>query len=410
MYFVRWLPVISLMLVSVISYVDRNTLALLSPTILRETGLNAEQYGFIISAFSVTYMFGNPIWGYIMDRVGIRRGMGAAVSIWTIASASHAFAGGFGSFALARSVLGFGEGATFPGAMRTAIETLPIEKRSRGIAISYSGGSLGALITPIIVTPIAAAWGWRGAFWFTGAIGTLWLLHWAFLSKRTELARRPTLHIIRENDPGAPSWSHARLWGLIFAYAFCSLPLGFILYDAALYLSSVLHKTQVEIGSVLWIPGLGWETGYFFFGWVIDRFTGSGRHMKSLNKLFLLLTVLGLLLAVIPMMSSFALTMILMYFTMFISAGFIIGSLAYANSHYSNVHAGLIAGVGAGSWSALVAIVMPPFGRLFDLHMYQTAFLVASLFPVIGYVAWWWLNREELRSSQPSAADASLPS
>src|SRR5258708_11369537 len=129
--FVRWLPVVSLMLVSLISYVDRNTLALLAPTILNETGLNAEQYGFIISAFSITYMFGNPVWGFILDRVGIRRGMGAAVSIWTVASAAHAFAGGFGGFALARAALGFGEDATFPGSMRTAIETLPAEHRSR---------------------------------------------------------------------------------------------------------------------------------------------------------------------------------------------------------------------------------------------------------------------------------------
>src|SRR5258708_30676377 len=161
------------MLVALISYVDRNTLALLAPTILHETGLSAEHYGFIISAFSITYMFGNPVWGYILDRIGIRRGMGAAVSIWTLASAAHAFAGGFGTFALARAVLGFGEGATFPGSMRTAIETLPVEKRSRGIAVSYSGGSLGALITPIIVTPIAAAWGWGGAFWFTRATAGL---------------------------------------------------------------------------------------------------------------------------------------------------------------------------------------------------------------------------------------------
>jgi ACS family hexuronate transporter-like MFS transporter len=49
-----------MMLVSTISYIDRNTLALLAPTILRDTHLSNEQYGFIISAFSVAYMLGNP--------------------------------------------------------------------------------------------------------------------------------------------------------------------------------------------------------------------------------------------------------------------------------------------------------------------------------------------------------------
>jgi MFS family permease len=71
----RWLPTVSMMLVSLISYVDRNTLALLAPTILRETGLSGEQYGWIISAFSVMYMIGNPVWGRFLDRVGVRAGM-----------------------------------------------------------------------------------------------------------------------------------------------------------------------------------------------------------------------------------------------------------------------------------------------------------------------------------------------
>ena len=66
-----WIPALSMMLVSLISYVDRNTLALLAPTILKETGLSGEQYGWIISAFSVTYMIGNPVWGRWLDRIGL---------------------------------------------------------------------------------------------------------------------------------------------------------------------------------------------------------------------------------------------------------------------------------------------------------------------------------------------------
>jgi hypothetical protein len=46
--FRQWIPSLAMLLVSLISYIDRNTLALLAPTILAETGLNAEQYGWII--------------------------------------------------------------------------------------------------------------------------------------------------------------------------------------------------------------------------------------------------------------------------------------------------------------------------------------------------------------------------
>src|SRR5262249_56961473 len=110
----RWVPTASMLLVSLISYIDRNTLALLIPTIMKETHLSAEQYGFIVAAFSIAYMISNPLWGGLLDRLGLRIGMTLAVAFWTAASVSHAAATGFLSFAIARTALGLGEGATFP--------------------------------------------------------------------------------------------------------------------------------------------------------------------------------------------------------------------------------------------------------------------------------------------------------
>ncbi len=92
----RWLPAGSMMLVSMLSYIDRNTLALLAPTILKDTHLSVTAYGWVVSAYSILFTIGNPMWGKILDRIGLRRGMSAAVSLWTLASASHAFAAGFG--------------------------------------------------------------------------------------------------------------------------------------------------------------------------------------------------------------------------------------------------------------------------------------------------------------------------
>jgi ACS family hexuronate transporter-like MFS transporter len=379
-----------MMLVSTISYIDRNTLALLAPTILRDTHLTNEQYGFIISAFSIAYMLGNPVWGSILDRIGVRAGMGAAVSLWTLASVAHAFAAGFSSFGAARAVLGFGEAATFPGALRTVVQTLPLEQRSRGIAVSYSGGSFGALITPVIITPVAAVWGWQGAFWFTGAVGAGWLIFWAILARRPDLSEHQKV----EHGP-APDLSvkDSRLWAFIGAYALGAFPSAFVLYQTSLYLSAVMHKSQLEIGKVLWIPPLGWEVGYFFWGWVIDRYAGAGSSIPALRRQFLILMFMSLPLAVVPRVESYALALAMLFFAMFITSGFIIGAVAYATCHYSTRHSGLIAGIGAGSWSAVVALVMPGIGRLFDLHLYNSAFELAALFPVLGWMAWRGLNR-----------------
>src|SRR5690242_3504204 len=100
----RWLPVILMMFGSIISYIDRNALAVLAPTVLKELGLTAQQYGFAISAFSIAYMLANPVWGYVLDRLGLFRGMLIAVALWTVASASHAAVAGFLTLAVARLV------------------------------------------------------------------------------------------------------------------------------------------------------------------------------------------------------------------------------------------------------------------------------------------------------------------
>ena len=380
------------MLVSLISYIDRNTLALLIPTIMRDTHLSAEQYGFIVSAFSIAYMIGSPIWGGLLDRLGLRVGMTLAVAFWTAASVSHAMAAGFLSFAAARTALGFGEGATFPGGLRTVVSTLPPGQQARGIGFAYSGGALGAIITPIVVTPIFAVWGWRPAFLFTGGIGAAWLIMWFFVSARPPIRERMA-EALRHTEQG-PRFTDARLWSFILAYGLGATPLGFVMYAAALYLNQALGKDQIFLGKVLWIPPLGWELGYFFWGWLVDRMTSAGvPKLTTVRRLMFASLFLSLPLAAVPYMSSTALVLLEMFIATFVIVGFVVPSLAYATHVYSPSRSGLIAGIGAGSYGAIVAVTMPLFGRLFDVRRYDVAFAIAALLPAIGYAGWAWINR-----------------
>jgi MFS transporter, ACS family, hexuronate transporter len=369
-------------LVSLISYIDRNTLALLAPTILADTHLTNEQYGYIVSAFSLTYMVGNPVWGIALDRFGVRWGMAAAVLFWSLASGAHAFATSFLGFALARALLGFGEGATFPGGLRTATQVLPPHLRSRGIAVAYSGGSLGAVVTPVIVTPVALQFGWRGAFVFTGLVGLVWLALWALAARLVPPHRAVAADsVVRRPTPGNPG-----MWAFMFAYALCALPLAFVIYGSSVYLSRVRGLSQSELGRLLWIPPVGWELGYFVWGWVADRFGPvSGTRAKVLLGG---LALLSLPLAVAPFIPDTILFMLTLMFAMFVGAGFLILSIAYANEVFTTESSGLIAGLGAGSWSGAVAVFMPFMGRLFDAREYNAAFAIAAAVPVAGYLLW----------------------
>jgi ACS family hexuronate transporter-like MFS transporter len=368
-----------MMLLSLLSYVDRNVLAQLAPTILRETHLSVQDYGFVISAFSIAYCVGNPVWGRVIDRYGVRAGAAAAALVWTCASTSHAFAAGLAGFAVARVVLGFGEGATFPAGLRTATQTLDPERRARGLALAYSGGSLGAVVTPLIVTPVALRWGWRGAFLCTGLLGAAWLAMWALVSRRPELGA-----VSGGGDDAPPSWRDRSLWGFAAAYALGGLPLGFVLYYAPVHLGRVLGYGQATLGHVLWVPPLGWEVGYFFWGWVLDRSRGPARFARLLR----LLALLGLPFALTPFTRSLPLLLSLMFGAMFVSAGFVIVSLGDVTHRHPTRHGGYLAGIGAGSWAALMVPAMPLAGRLFDKGHYEVAYMAAALCPLLGWLAW----------------------
>jgi ACS family hexuronate transporter-like MFS transporter len=370
----RWLPAFAMLLVSLLSYIDRNALAILAPTILQETHLSGEQYGIIIACFSYAYMLGNPLWGHLLDRMGVRRGMTIAVGIWTVASTAHAWASGFWSFAAARAVLGAGEGATFPGGLRTVAQTLSPSKRGRGLAVAYSGGSLGAMIAPLIVTPVALWFGWHGVFLATGLFGLLWLAMWRKVGATVDSG----MVFSRERLP----FRSTALWSYILLYGVGALPLGFILYDSSLYLHARFGWSQATLGKVLWIPPSAWEAGYFVWGAILDR---TGPRFRGL---ILAATLVGTPLFFTHSLSSGAAVLLVMWLEMFSCAGLVVLSVAYVTRAFPSSQAGLLAGLGAGAWGAVVALMMPWFGRMFDHLEYGLAFQIAAIFPVAGYVLW----------------------
>jgi len=387
-----WWPVVMMLACSFLSYLDRQVLTVLSPMILSDLKLNAHTYGEIISAFSIAYMLGNPVWGAILDRVGLRLGMALAVTIWTVACGAHAVLSGFLGFAVARVVLGFGEGATFPGGLRTAMDWLPARKQSRGLAVAYSGGSLGAIVTPLVVTPIAVRYGWRAAFIVTGIAGLAWVLAWRrTVDFSAEAPNRRASHIV------VPNILERRFWSLVASYGLAALPIGPMLYLAPLYLAQVLHFTQSQLGRVLWVPPLGWEVGYFFWGWFADRF--AARNPRP-SWLFFTLALLGLPQITITAFHSSAIVLALMFWAMFVASGFVVVSLRTSALAYPPEQTGLVAGIGAGSWSAIVALLLPSLGHMFDMKHYPNAFLFVGVVPVFGTLIWWALTLPDETSSE----------
>src|SRR5262249_13089999 len=147
--------------------------------------------------------------------------------------------------------------------------------------------SLGALLTPLLVTRFALTFGWQSAFLVTGVLGGAWLL------LRSSVARPPFL---AEHKRGSltvqwPDLRERRPWVVASSFGLGALALGVAAYLSPLYLNRVLGLTQEQLQYVLWIPMLGWEIGYFFWGWIADRFAANEDRPV---RIFVLLAILSL--------------------------------------------------------------------------------------------------------------------
>src|SRR2546427_11362267 len=83
-----WIPCMGMAACSWLAFVDRQVLAVLSPTILKETGLSAQDYGTAFASFFYVYTVANLLWGSLLDYLGLRLGMGAALAVLWLSSAS----------------------------------------------------------------------------------------------------------------------------------------------------------------------------------------------------------------------------------------------------------------------------------------------------------------------------------
>jgi MFS transporter, ACS family, hexuronate transporter len=149
---------------------------------------------------------------------------------------------------------------------------------------------------------------------------------------------------------------------------------------------------------VLWLPPLGWEVGYLFWGWVLDHARGQDRF----GRLFRLLAALGLPFVATPFVPSLAGMMALMFWAIFVSAGFVIVSLGEITDRHPQRHAGYLGGFGAGSWAVLMFVAHPLFGRMLDQHRYVLCYAVSTAGPLVGLLAWTILSPRR-RSHAPSA-------
>ena len=179
----RWWLCGLLFVATALSFLDRQVLSVLAPTITDQLHINNKEYSYITTAFLISYAVMFLGGGRLMDVVGTRLGMALSVGLWSLASGLHAAAQSGLQLGLGRFLLGVGEGGCFPGAAKGVAEWFPADKRALAIGIANGGSAFGAVLAPQLAVWLAGVATWRGAFVATGLIGTIWVVAWCWLSR-----------------------------------------------------------------------------------------------------------------------------------------------------------------------------------------------------------------------------------
>ena len=290
----RWYFVALVTAAIAISYFDRQTLPVAISAIERTIPLNDQQFSWLQFAFLIPYALLYVAGGWLLDRMGTRRGFLLIMLWWSGACALHGLATNFGFLLVARCLLGMGEGGGFPAATRVVAEWIPLERRSTAMGIINAGTAMGSVLAPPLIGIVLLTSGWRTVFFASGAVGLAWVVWWYFSyrgSNDLSMATIDTRRIAREFS-FLELVSMRRVQVLVFAKFMSDSAWYFYLFWLPKYLYDVRDFDVKHVSYYAWIPYAASGIGSFLGGWLSSTMLSRGRSLDFSRKFVLGLSAL----------------------------------------------------------------------------------------------------------------------
>ncbi len=112
---IAWVLCGLLFLATALSFLDRQVLSVLAPSLTKDLRMSNTDYSHVVSAFVFAYTIMFAAGGWLVDRLGTVRGLAIAVAVWSLASAGHALAAGALGLGRGEIPSGAGRGGVFSG-------------------------------------------------------------------------------------------------------------------------------------------------------------------------------------------------------------------------------------------------------------------------------------------------------
>lgn len=350
-----WTVAILLAALSVVSFLDRQILALLVPDLARELAITDVQFGWLIGpAFILIYNITLLPAAVMVDRWNRKRLLAAGVIVWSLMTIASGFATTFSQLLVLRAGLAFGEALLGPAAISLIGDMfartdrpLPTATYIAGSVIGGTGSAmLGAAIlqwagtTEVTLPWIGSSAAWRLTLIMVGIPGLVLATLFLIIAKEP----RRGVDSGEPNDPRSPTLlEHLRQRGLLYAGTFIAIGIvvmigtGIAVWGPT-HLIRSFGLSQVHagywLGSVSLLAGIA---GTLTLPVAIRRLLKQGKVSR-----IVLLTVICIVLTVLAAVASgfatsLAVALIGVGFVMFLVSG--IGTLPtlfvqlYAPSH-----------------------------------------------------------------------------
>ncbi|WP_414439347.1 MFS transporter [Burkholderia sp. 22PA0106] len=407
----RWKICLLLFAAMTINYLDRQVLGILKPDLALRFNWSETQYSHVVVVFAMSYGVGMLLVGKLIDRIGVKRGYGLSVLVWSVASCAHALVTTTVGFAWVRALLGLSESGSFPSAVKAVSEWFPRREQALAVGIVTAGTSIGAVAAPALVPWLAVAYGWQAAFVITGLTGFVWLAFWQFryASPGTHPkvgARELALIGADRAAAGQPApqagWGELfrlrETWTIFIGKGLTDPIWWFLLFWLPSYFSERFHLDLRNLGLPLVIVYVSTSIGSIAGGWLSSMLIARGWPIGKARPF----TMLCLALLVVPMVfapwiDNMWVMVGLLSLSVAAHQGWSANMFTLASDMFPKEQVASVTGIG-GLGSAIGASIFPLFvGALLDHFRllgninggYNVLFTICGL----AYVVTWVLMR-----------------
>jgi len=400
----RWWIVAMICLVTIINYIDRQTLSVLAPTIREQFGMTNVSYSRVVTIFLLGYTISQALSGRVLDKIGVRKGFMLFVGIWTVASMLHAAARNVVQLGIFRFILGIGEAGNWPGAAKAVADWFPVKERAFAMSIFNGGSTIGAVVAPPIIVYVALHFGWRYAFFIGAFLSMILMALWYFFYRSPEehpnLSAEERAYILSDQPatdttavevtrrPWRSLFKYRQVWALISGRFFSDPIWWFLIAWLPNYLKSERGFSLALIGLLAWVPFLFADIGNLTGGAVSSLLIRSGWSVDRARKTVLLLSslmvplgVAGVVTATSDAIAIASISMIAFAFQSWIVNIHTIPSDTFPKQDVGSVFG--IGGTAAGIASMLFTLLV---GYVVDHFSYTPVFIMVGVMAPLAAV------------------------